>query len=170
MSPKKSIEISFVTPGSRGFSVFAQLCISSCLCFKQTIPVKCVALVLYCFFVCWPSNQESWLEDQDSGFRNRAIKNSLKTRQLILGYIGSTKMHKTIGTPPCTLRQPWVTVFSTLPHLRGRALALWRLNRAWLGMSKFGYLNKKQGHFKLIMLWLFIYLLIYYVWALVDMR
>ena len=27
MSPKKSIEISFVTPGSRGFSVFAQHCL-----------------------------------------------------------------------------------------------------------------------------------------------
>ena len=47
---------------------------------------------------------------QDSGFRNRAIKHSLKTRQLILGYRGSTKIHKTRGTPPCTLRQPWVSV------------------------------------------------------------
>ena len=58
----------------------------------------------------------------------------------------------------------------SLLHLRGRALALWRLNRAWLGMSEFGYLNKKQGHFKLTMLCLFIYLVIYYVWALADMR
>ena len=47
-------------------------------------------------------------------------------------------------------------------YRRRRALPLWRLNRAWLAMSKFGYLNKKQGHFKLTMLWLFIYLLIYY--------
>ena len=50
------------------------------------------------------------LKDQDSGFRNRAIKYSLKTRQLILGYIGSTKIYKTIGTQPRTLRQPWVSV------------------------------------------------------------
>ena len=49
-------------------------------------------------------------EDQDSGFMNRAIKHSLKTRQLILGYKGSTKMRKTICTPPCTLRPPWVSV------------------------------------------------------------
>ena len=62
------------------------------------------------FFVCWHLNQESWLEVQKLGFRNRAIKYSLKTRQLINGYIGSIKMHKTIGTPPCTLRQPWVSV------------------------------------------------------------
>ena len=63
-------------------------------------------------------NQESWLEDQDSGFRNRAIKHSLTTRQLILGYTGSTKMHKRIGTQPCTLRQPWVSVtqFNSLFH------------------------------------------------------
>ena len=66
--------------------------------------------MLYNFFVCWYLNQDSWLQDQDLGFRNRAIKHSLKTRQLVLGYIGSTKMHKTIGTPPCTLRQPWVSV------------------------------------------------------------
>ena len=66
--------------------------------------------MLYCFFVCWHYNQESWLEDRDSGFRNGAIKHSLKTRQLILGYIGSTKMHKTIGTSPCILRQQWVSV------------------------------------------------------------
>ena len=51
-----------------------------------------------------------------------------------------------------TGRRDWPVVFwkfllSSLPHLRGRALALWWLNRAWLGMSKFGYLNKKQGHF-----------------------
>ena len=45
---------------------------------------------------------------------NRAIKHSLNTRQLILGYIGSTKMHKTICTPPCTLRQPWVNVHPRL--------------------------------------------------------
>ena len=38
-----------------------------------------------------------------------------------------------------------------------------KLNRAWLGMSKFGYLSKKQGHSKLTMLCLFIYSLIYYV-------
>ena len=67
--------------------------------------------MLYCFFVYLHFNQESWLEDQDSGFRNRAIKHSLNTRQLILGYRGSTKMHKTIGTPPCTLRHPWVSVY-----------------------------------------------------------
>ena len=54
----------------------------------------------------------------------------------------------------------WKFWSSSLPHPRGRALALWRLNRAWLGMSKFGYLNKKQRHFKLTMLCLFIYLLI----------
>ena len=65
---------------------------------------------MYCFFVCWHLNQESWLEDQDSGLRNMAIKHSLKIRQLILGYRRSTKMHKTIGTPPCTLRPPWVSV------------------------------------------------------------
>ena len=59
---------------------------------------------------------------------------------------------------------------SSLPHQRGRALALWRLNRAWLDMSKFGYLKKKQEKFKLSMLFLFIYLLIYYIWALVDIR
>ena len=54
--------------------------------------------------------QKSWLENQDTGFRNRAIKHSLKTRQLIHGYRGSTKMNKTMGPPPCTLRQPWVSV------------------------------------------------------------
>ena len=54
-----------------------------------------------CFFVYWHLNQESWVKDQDSGLRNRAIKHSLKIRQLILGYRGSKKMHKTIGTPPC---------------------------------------------------------------------
>ena len=48
-------------------------------------------------------------------------------------------------------------------HPRGRALALWRLNRARLGMSSFGYLNKKQGHSKLTLLCLFICLSIYYV-------
>ena len=64
----------------------------------------------------------------------------------------------------------WKFWSSSLPHQRARALALWRLNRAWLGMSKFGYLNEKQGHFKLTMLCLFIHLLIYYIWALVDMR
>ena len=58
---------------------------------------------------------------QDSGFRNRAIKHSLNTRQLILGYRGSTKMHKTIGTPPCTLRQPWVSVsLETMSKLTGK--------------------------------------------------
>ena len=35
-------------------------------------------------------------------------------------------------------------------------------------MPKFGYLDKKQGNLKLTMLCLFIYLLIYYVLALVD--
>ena len=30
---------------------------------------------------------------------------------MILGNIGSTKMPKTIGTPPCTFRQPWVSVY-----------------------------------------------------------
>ena len=30
--------------------------------------------------------------------------------QLILGYRGLKEMHKTIGTPQCTLRQPWVSV------------------------------------------------------------
>ena len=67
--------------------------------------------MLYCFFVYWHLNEKPWLEDQDSGFRNRAIKHSLKTRQMILGYRGWLKMHKTIGTPPCTLRQPWVSVY-----------------------------------------------------------
>jgi hypothetical protein len=62
-------------------------------------------------FVYWHLSKESWLKDQDSGFRNRAIKHSLKTRQLILGYRGSPKMHKTIGTPPCTLIQPRVSVW-----------------------------------------------------------
>ena len=60
--------------------------------------------------------------------------------------------------------------FWSSSHLSGRALAVWRLNRAWLGMSKFGYLNKKQWHFKLTRLYFFIYLLIYYVWALFDKR
>ena len=41
---------------------------------------------------------------------NRANKHSLKTRQLIFGYRGLPKMNKTIGTPPCILRQPWVSV------------------------------------------------------------
>ena len=50
----------------------------------------------------------------------------------------------------------WKFWSSSLPHPRGRALAPWRLNRAWLGMFSFGYLNKKQGHFKLTMLGLFI--------------
>ena len=57
----------------------------------------------------------------------------------------------------------WKFCSSSQPHQRGRALALCRLNRAWLGMSKFEYLSKKQGHFKLTMLCLFIYLWIYYV-------
>ena len=61
--------------------------ISTCLGFKQTISLKCLALVFYCFFVCWHLNQEPWIVDQDLGFRNRAIKHSLKTRQLIIGYI-----------------------------------------------------------------------------------
>ena len=39
-----------------------------------------------------------------------AINHSVKTRQFILGYRVSTKMRRTIGTPPCTLRQPWVSV------------------------------------------------------------
>ena len=39
-----------------------------------------------CFFIYWHLNKESWLEDQDSGFRNGSIKHSLKTMQLILGY------------------------------------------------------------------------------------
>ena len=43
----------------------------------------------------------------------------------------------------------WKFLLSSLPYQRGRALALWRLNRAWLGMSKLWYLKKKQGHFKL---------------------
>ena len=76
------------------------------------------------------------------------------------------------GVPKCSCSGPrvrghlkwpgglWKFWSSSLPHHRGRALALWRLNRAWLGMSKFRYLNKKQGHFKLTMLCLFIYLLI----------
>ena len=34
--------------------------------------------MLYCFFVCWHLNQESWLEDQDWGFRNRAIKHVMR--------------------------------------------------------------------------------------------
>ena len=50
----------------------------------------------------------------------------------------------------------WKFWSSSLLHQRGRALALWRLNRAWLGMTKFGYLKNKQGHFKLTMLCLFI--------------
>ena len=33
----------------------------------------------------------------------------------------------------------WKFWSSSIPHPRGRALALWRLNRAWLGMSSFGY-------------------------------
>ena len=45
-----------------------------------------------------------------------------------------------------------------------------KVKQSLAGMSKFGYLNKKQGHFKLTMLCLFIYILIYYVWALVDIR
>ena len=56
----------------------------------------------------------------------------------------------------------WNFWSSSLPHQRGRALPLWRLSRAWLGMSKIGYLNKKQGHLRLTMLCLFIYLLIYW--------
>ena len=68
-------------------------------------------------FLFSPLNKESWLDDQDSGFRNRTIKHSLKTKKLILVYRRSTKMHKTIGTPPCTFRQPWVSVVvSTYTH------------------------------------------------------
>ena len=63
----------------------------------------CPSVVLFLCFLCW-------LEDQYSGFKNRAIKHYLKNRKLILGYIRSTKMHRTIGTPPYTLRQPWVSV------------------------------------------------------------
>ena len=40
-----------------------------------------------------------------SGFRKRAINQSLMTRQLILSTRGSQKIHNTIGTPPCTFRQ-----------------------------------------------------------------
>ena len=79
--------------------------------------------MLYFVFVYWHLDEESWLEDQDSGFRNRTIKHSLKTRQLILGYRGSTKIHKTRGTPPSTLRQPW-HYLNIWGHLRGNFPAL----------------------------------------------
>ena len=98
--------------GQRFSFLETKVSISTCLCFKEKGEKgeKGVALVLYCLFVYWHLNEESWLEDQDSGFRNRAIKHSLRTRQLILGYRGSTKMHKTRGTPPWSFRQPWVSV------------------------------------------------------------
>ena len=43
-------------------------------------------------------------------FMNRAINQSLLARQLILSTWGSQKIHKTIGTPPCTFRQHWHNV------------------------------------------------------------
>ena len=43
----------------------------------------------------------------------RTIKHSLKTRP----GPGSTLMHKTIGTPPCTLRQTWVSVYSIVHNV-----------------------------------------------------
>ena len=102
--------------GQRFSFLKTKLSISICLCFKSTISVKCLALVLYCFFIYWHLNQESWLGDQESGFRNRAIKHSLKTRQLMPTYRGSIKMHKTIGTPPHTFIQPWVSVNKLHPQ------------------------------------------------------
>ena len=58
-----------------------------------------------------------------------AIKHSLKTRQLILSYIGLTKKHKRIGTPPCTLRQPWVSVGPWSFHKR------FRIHKARIGWN-----------------------------------
>ena len=74
--------------------------------------------MLFCFFVYWHSYQDSWLENQESGFRNRAIKHSLRTRQFILGYRGSTKLNLkkkwALLHVPCTFRQPWVSVIPLL--------------------------------------------------------
>ena len=80
--------------------------------------------MLYCFFVYWHLSELSWLKDQDSGFRNRAIKHSLKTRQLILGYRGSPKRRKTIGTPPCTLIQPRVSVIGPIHNFEALVMGL----------------------------------------------
>ena len=46
-----------------------------------------------------------------SRFRKRAINHSLMTGKLILSTRGSQKIHNTIGTPPCTFRQPWYSDF-----------------------------------------------------------
>ena len=78
-----------------------------------------------------------------SGFRNRAIKHSLATRQFILGYRGSTKMHKTIGTPPRTLRQPWVSVLLQPMATPGLSItdiqrSLWVRNLRWAEQIAFG--------------------------------
>ena len=75
-----------------------------------TISVTCVALVLYCFFVSWYLIQESWLHDQDSGFRKRVSNIFLRSDNWSLAVLDQQKWIKTIGTPPCTLRQPRVSV------------------------------------------------------------
>ena len=50
-------------------------------------------------FVYWHLSQYSWLEDQDSEFRKRAINHSLMTRQLILDPKNITQqlVNKTYG-------------------------------------------------------------------------
>ena len=60
---------------------------------------------MFDFFI--PS-QCLWLKG--SGFRKRAVHHSLFTRRLILGYRRSTKIHNSIGTPPCTFKQSGVSV------------------------------------------------------------
>ena len=92
----------------------------------------CPSVVLSLCF--WHLNQESCLEQRDSGFRNRAIKQSLKMRQLILGYKGLKKMHNMIGTPPCTLRQPWVSVCHMSIYFLSPKKKLWIKNKntKWL--------------------------------------
>ena len=52
-----------------------------------------------------------------SGFRKRAINQSLMTRQFILSSRGFQKIHNSIGTPPCTFRQPWYDVAGYLSAL-----------------------------------------------------
>ena len=56
-----------------------------------------------------------------SGFRKRAINQSLMTRQLILSTKGSQKIHNTIGTTPWTFIQLWHNVLNC-PALRWTAL------------------------------------------------
>ena len=99
----------------------------------------CPSVVLFLCMLTF----KSWLQDQDSGFRNRAIKHSLKTRQEILGYRGSTKMHKTIGTLPCTLRQSWVSVLGLPPAKQACLNTNHNLFKIFC-LLDFGHISKKR--------------------------